>query len=102
MRAPAKIDKRTTAIYSALLAGNQLINIVQLVLAVREHFLQVLFRNLQPVKALFVLENSIGLAIDGRPIGFPNNTSAVALAHRNAFQINIPMDNAYPPGMAIS
>jgi len=42
VRTTAKIDQGTVTVHSALLASNQLVDVVQFVLAVPEHLLQVL------------------------------------------------------------
>lgn len=42
VRTTAKIDQSTVTVHSALLASNQLVDIVQFIFAVPEHLLQVL------------------------------------------------------------
>ncbi len=76
MRAPAEIDKRTASVNSALLSSHKLVNIVQLVLAVRKHLLEVLLGNLQSVETLLLLENLRCSVVKDLPICLFNDTAA--------------------------
>ena len=98
MGAPAQIDQGTTPVDSALLSSHQLIDVVQLVLAVREHLLEVFFRNLQSVEALLFLEDAGGFAVQRRPIGFPDDTAASLSVSVQSYNIT----HAYLSGIAMS
>lgn len=76
MRAPAEIDKRTASVNSALLSSHKLVNIVQLVLAVRKHLLEVLLGNLQSVETLLLLENLRCPVVKDLPICLFNDAAA--------------------------
>lgn len=76
MRAPAEIDKRTASVNSALLSSHKLVNIVQLVLAVRKHLLEVLLGNLQSVETLLLLENFRCPVVKDLPICLFNDAAA--------------------------
>ena len=79
MGTSAQIDQGTTPVDSALLSGDELVNVVQLVLAVREHLLEVLLRNLQSIETLLLLEDAVGVAVQQRPIGFSDD-AAISLS----------------------
>lgn len=63
VRASAEINKGTATVDSAAFAGNELVNIVQLVFAVCEHLLEVLLGDLQTVEALLLFEDTGRLGI---------------------------------------
>lgn len=63
MGTSAQVDQGTTPVDSALLSGDELVNVVQLVLAVGEHLLEVLLRNLQSIETLLFLEDAVGVAV---------------------------------------
>lgn len=75
MRASAQINQRTTAIDSTLFSSHKLVNVMHLVFAVAEHLFQVLFRNLQPIETLLLLEDLGCFTVERRPIAFPNSTA---------------------------
>lgn len=75
VRASAEIDEGTATVDGAALAGDKLVNIVQLVFTVCEHLLEVLLRNLQSVEALLFLEDTCRLSIKCLPISLPDNPS---------------------------
>jgi hypothetical protein len=75
MRSTAQINQGTAAIHGTLLPSHKLVNIVQLVLAVRKHLLEVLLGDLQSVEALLLLENARGLGLKCRPIRGDHDTT---------------------------
>lgn len=75
VRASAEIDKGTATVDGATLAGDKLINIVQLVFAVCEHLLEVLFGNIQTVEALLLLEDTCSLSVKCLPVRLLDNLS---------------------------
>lgn len=75
MRTTAQINQGTTAIDGTLLPSHELVDIVQLVLAVREHLLEVFLGDLQSIKALLLLENARSLVVKCRPVGLVHHTS---------------------------
>jgi hypothetical protein len=75
MRTSAKIDQSAASIDGALLPFHQVIDVVQFVLAVRKHLLEIFFGHFQPVEALFLLENLSGLLIEWCPIRLLHNAS---------------------------
>lgn len=75
MRASAEIDKGTVTIDGAAFAGDELVNIVQLVFAVCEHLFEVLLGNLQSVEALLLLEDTGRLGVKRLPVSLTDNTS---------------------------
>jgi hypothetical protein len=75
MRASAKIDQSAASVYGALLPFHKMIDVVQFVLAVREHLLEIVLGDFQPVEALFLLENLNGLLIQWCPICLLHNAS---------------------------
>ena len=79
VRATAQVNQGTATVDGTLLPGNQLVNVVKLVLAVREHLLEVLFRDLQPIEALLLLEDPGSPAIEGSPVGLAHDTSIAQL-----------------------
>ena len=64
MRTPTEIDECTTTVHRTLFSSHQLVNIVQLILAVREHLSKILFCDLQSIEALLFLEDSGRFAIE--------------------------------------
>jgi hypothetical protein len=75
VRSPTEIDQGTTAVNRALLTRHQLIDIMKLIFAVGEHLLEVLLRDFEAIEALLFLEDTRGLAVQGRPIGFTNDAA---------------------------
>lgn len=86
VRSSAKIDQGSATVDGALFSGDQLFDVVQLVLAVREHLPEVLFRDFQSVKALFLLEDPRGLVVQRLPVTLLNDTAVyqVRLVGKNA------------------
>lgn len=75
MRSPAQIYQSTAAIDGTLLSSHKLVNIMQLVLAVRKHLLEVLLGDLQSIEALLLLENARGPVLKRRPVGGMQDTT---------------------------
>ena len=75
MRASAEIDKGTVTIDGAAFAGDELINVVQLVFAVCEHLFEVLLGNFQSVEALLLLEATRRSDVKRFPVGLTDNPS---------------------------
>lgn len=75
MRSPAQINQSTAAIHGTLLPSYKLVDIVQLVLAVRKHLLEVLLGDLQSVEALLLLEDARSPVLKYRPVGREHDTS---------------------------
>lgn len=94
VRASAEIDQGTATVDGALLSGDQLLNVVQLVFAVREHLPEVLFRDLQSVKALLLLEDFGGLVVQRLPVSFLDDTAVdeVSFARSDRFAIAMRVD----------
>jgi hypothetical protein len=75
VRTSAKVDQGTASINRTLFSGHKLVNVVQFIFAVGEHFLEVFFRDLQTVEALLFLEDPRRSAIQGRPVTLSYNTA---------------------------
>lgn len=75
MRTPAQIDQSTAPVHSTPLARHQLINIVQLVFAVREHFPEIFLADFQSIEALLFLEDSLRFLLKRRPVGLDDNAA---------------------------
>lgn len=84
MWAPTQINEGTATIHCTFFPRHQLINIVQLILAVREHLFKIFLRNFQSIEALLFLKNAGCFAVKGRPIRFLNDTSAQMLVPGNS------------------
>lgn len=103
MRSPAQIDQSTAAIDGTLVPSHKLVDIVQLVLAVRKHLLEVLLGDLQPVETLLLLVYARGSGLKCRPVGGEDDTSVdhSELVPRHDFRTAYPAFT-YSPGMAAS
>ena len=77
VRSSAKVDQGTATVDRTLLPSDQLVDVVQLVLAVRKHLPEVLLGDLQSVKALLLLEYPRCPAIERRPVGLSNHTPVI-------------------------
>lgn len=58
MRTTAKINKRATAINCAILPVDEVIDVMQLVLAVREHLLEIVLGDFESLKRLLLLTDA--------------------------------------------
>lgn len=76
MRAPAQVDQGTAPVHGTPLARHQLINVVQLIFAVREHLPEVFFTDLQSIEALLFLEDSLRFLLKRRPVGLNDNAAS--------------------------
>lgn len=75
VRTSAKVDQGTTSINRTLFSSHQLVNVVQFIFAVGEHFLEVFLGDLQSVEALLFLKDPRCSAIQGRPVTLSYNTA---------------------------
>lgn len=75
VRTSAQINERTAAVDRTVLSLDQVVDVVQLILAVVEHLLQILFRNLQTIEGLLLFEDFGRLGIERWPICLSDNTS---------------------------
>ena len=63
MGSSAQVHESSASIDSAAFSFNKIVDIVQLILAIAKHFLQILLWNLQSVEGLFFFEDLCGFSI---------------------------------------
>lgn len=73
MGTPAKINERTTTIDGAVLSFDEIVDVMQFVLAVREHLFEVFFGDIQSFKCLLLLAYTGCFLVQRRPVRLPYN-----------------------------
>ena len=87
VRTPAQVNKSTTSVHGTLFTSHQLVDVVQLIFAVRKHLSKILLCNLQSVKALLFFHDPVRLALEGRPVTLVNDTAILDISHCNANKV---------------
>ena len=84
VRSSAKVNQGTASVHGALFARNELIDVVQLVFAVRKHFAEILLGNFQAIEALLVLEDPLDFLLKRRPVRLNDNAAVLTkISHSN-------------------
>ena len=100
MRTPTQVNQTTTPVYGTLFSSNQLFNVVQLIFAVREHLPEILLCDLQPIKALFVLQDRLRFVLERRPIASGDDTAIFDVSY--CMYGTVLYQTTYLSGMAMS
>lgn len=102
VRATAEIDKSSATVYRGFLSLHEVVDVMQLVLAVRKHLLKVFLSNLQSVETLLFFEDLSCFLVDRWPIGLFNDSSKkseVRIVSVSPLRLH---ESTYPPGIAMS
>ena len=100
VRTPTQVNQTTTPVYGTLFSSNQLFNVVQLIFAVGEHLPEVLLCDLQPIKALFLLQDRFRFVLERRPIASGDDTAIFDMSY--CMYETVLFQTTYLSGMAIS
>ena len=84
VRTPAQVNKSTTPVHGTLFTRHQLVDVVQLVFAVRKHLPKIFLCNLQAIEALLFFHDPVRLRLERGPVTLGDDTAILNVSHCNA------------------